>query len=51
VMYVYGVVQFIVQEAMLLNRDLLPVRTSARENNSREGMMENFANGWLQKTQ
>jgi len=51
VMYVYGVVQFIVQEAMLLNRDLLPVRTSARENNSREVMMENFPNRWLQKTQ
>ena len=50
-MHVYGVVQFIVQEAMLLNRDLLPVRTSARENNGREGMMENFPNVWPQKTQ
>ena len=50
-MYVYGVVQFVVQEAMLLNRDLLPVRTSARENNSREGMMHNFPNSWPQETQ
>src|SRR5262245_24240653 len=51
VMHVYGVVQFIVQEAMLLNRDLLPVRTSARENNGREVIMDNFPNGWPQKTQ
>ena len=50
-MHVYGVVQFIAQEAMLLDRNLLPIRTSARENNSREVMMDNLPNGWPQKTQ
>jgi hypothetical protein len=50
-MDVYGVLQFIVQEAMLFNRDLLPVRTSAREDNGGEVIMENFPNGWPQKTQ
>src|SRR5262249_47475841 len=46
VMGVHDVLQCIVQEAMLFNHDLLPVRTSAREDNSgEEVIMENFPIG------